>query len=201
MTRTKKILLTLLVVGCAGVVAALGVFAAFSSTTANQGNTVAAGTVALGDNDGGSNALYALSNAKPGSTTTKCIVVTYSGSLDASVKLYTTDTIGSLGQYVDLTITPGSFPGAPPANMDCTGFDDDASGAIFNNTLQNFASTHNSWANGLADTPDGATAWDNSAPNNSVVYQVTATVKSTAPNSAQNTNTGSHAITWEAQNQ
>jgi hypothetical protein len=85
--------------------------------------------------------------------------------------------------------------------MDCTGFTADSGGAIFNNTLQNFAATHGSWSTGLADTPDGASAWDNSAPNNAVVYQVTATVQSGAPNAAQGTNTGSHAITWEAQNQ
>ena len=197
MSKTKKLLLTLLVVGVAGSLTAFGVFSAFSSTTTNGGNEFVAGSVTIGDNDGNS-ALYNVSPAKPGQAATpKCIKVTYSGTLDADVKLYTSDTIGSLGQYVDLLIEPGNFPGTPPANMDCTGWTADG-GAIFNNTLQNFATNHNSYANGLVDNPGSATKW---APGNSVVYKVTATLKSSTPNSAQGATTNAHALTWEAQNQ
>ena len=196
MTKTRKVLLTLVVVGVAGSLAAFGVFSAFSSTTTNPNNQFAAGTVTIGDNDSNA-ALYSVTNAAPGATVTKCIKVTYSGSLDANVRLYTTDTIGSLGQYVDLTITPGSFPGAPPANMDCIGFTADGA-AIFRNTLQNFATNHNSYANGLIDFPGRNTNW---AQTDAVVYQVTATLQSGAPNSAAGTNTGLHAFTWEARNQ
>src|SRR4051812_43041880 len=116
MSQARKVLLTLLVVGATGGLAAFGVYSAFSSTTSNAGNTFAAGTVTVGDNDVNA-ALYQLTNQKPGVTTDKCIKVTYTGSLDADVRLYTTDAISAagLGQYVNLTVTPGtqaspSFP-------------------------------------------------------------------------------------------
>jgi len=196
MTKTRKLLASLLVVGAVGAIAAFGVFSAFTSTTQNPGNNITAGTVTIGDNDAGS-ALYAVTNGKPGSTVTKCITITYTGSLDADVKLYTADPIGALGQYVDLTVQPGSFPGAPPANMACTGFSADGA-AIFNNTLQNFATSHNSYANGLVDNPGSTTKW---VLNDTVTYQVTATLQSSAPNAAQNATTNNHAFTWEARNQ
>lgn len=56
----------------------------------------------VGDNDAGA-AMYSLTAAKPGDSISKCIKVTYTGSLDADVHIYTPSTIGSLGQYVDLT--------------------------------------------------------------------------------------------------
>jgi Camelysin metallo-endopeptidase len=196
MTKTRKLLISLLIVGVAGSVAAFGVFSAFSSTSSNPGNEFQAGTVNIGDNDSGT-AIYNSQNAAPGESVTKCIKVTYSGSLDADVKLYVADTVGSLAQYVDLTIQPGNFPGAPPAANACTGFTADGA-AIFNNTLQNFRTNHNSWATGLVDNPGSTTEW---AAGNSVVYQITASVQSGAPNSAQDTTTDVHAFTWEARNQ
>jgi hypothetical protein len=192
---TTKVLLTALCVGALGSLAAMGVFGAFSSTTTNAGNTITAGTVAIADNDAGA-AMYSISNAKPGESVSKCIKVTYTGSLDADVHIYTTSTIGSLGQYVELTITPGSqttstFPS-------CTGFTADSGGALYSGTLANFASTKNSYATGVVDNPGTGTKW---AANESVVYQVTATLQSSAPESAQGATTGSHTFTWEARNQ
>jgi hypothetical protein len=195
MTKTRKLLLSLLIVGVAGSIAAFGVFSAFSSTTSNPGNEFQAGTVTIGDNDAGT-AVYNETNAAPGESVTKCIKVTYSGSLDADVKLYVTDAVGALAQYVDLTIQPGNFPGAPPANMDCTGFQPDGS-AVFSDTLDEFRSSHNSWANGLADNPGSGSEW---SENDSVVYQITAAVQSATPNSAQDASTNVHAFTWEARN-
>src|SRR5436309_10541559 len=106
MSNFKKVLATLVVVGVVGVLAAFGTFSAFSSTTSNPGNEFKAGTVTLADNDTGT-ALYNNQAAKPGTTVTSCINVTYTGSLDADVRLYVPDTIGALGPYTNLTITPG----------------------------------------------------------------------------------------------
>jgi hypothetical protein len=192
---TTKVLLTALCVGALGSLAAMGVFGAFSATTTNAGNTITAGTVAIADNDAGA-AMYSIANAKPGESVSKCIKVTYTGSIDADVRIYTTSTIGSLGQYVDLTITPGSQ--ATPSFPSCTGFTADASGAIYSGTLQNFGSAKNSYANGVVDNPGSGTKW---AANESVVYQVTATLQSSAPDTAQGLTTGSHTFTWEARNQ
>jgi hypothetical protein len=192
---TTKVLLTALCVGALGSLAAMGVFGAFSSTTTNAGNTITAGTVAIADNDAGA-AMYSLAAAKPGESVSKCIKVTYTGSLDADVRIYTTSTIGSLGQYVELTITPGTqttstFPS-------CTGFVADSGGAIYTGTLQSFGSTKNSYANGVVDYPGTGTKW---ATNESVVYQVTATLQASAPDAAQGLTTGAHTFTWEARNQ
>lgn len=195
MRTSTKVLLTALCVGALGSLAAMGVFGAFSSTTTNAGNTITAGTVAIADNDAGA-AMYSIAGAKPGESVSKCIKVTYTGSLDADVRIYTGSTIGSLGQYVDLTITPGTqttstFPS-------CTGFTADPGGAIYTGTLQNFGSTKNTYANGVADYPGSGTKW---ATNESVVYQVTAALQSSAPDAAQGLTTGAHTFTWEARNQ
>lgn len=195
MRTSTKVLLTALCVGALGSLAAMGVFGAFSSTTTNAGNTITAGTVAIADNDAGA-AMYSIAGAKPGESVSKCIKVTYTGSLDADVRIYTGSTIGSLGQYVDLTITPGTqttstFPS-------CTGFTADPGGAIYTGTLQNFGSTKNSYANGVVDYPGSGTKW---ATNESVVYQVIASLQSSAPDAAQGLTTGAHTFTWEARNQ
>jgi Camelysin metallo-endopeptidase len=192
---TTKVMLTALCVGALGSLAAMGVFGAFSGTTTNAGNTITAGTVALADNDAGA-AMYSITNAKPGESVSKCIKVTYTGSLDADVRIYTTSTIGALGQYVDLTITPGTqttstFPS-------CTGFTPDSGGALYTGTLANFATTKGSYANGVVDYPGAGTKW---AANESVVYQVSATLQSSAPEAAQGATTGAHTFTWEARNQ
>lgn len=191
-----KLLLTVLCVGALGSLAAMGVFGAFSATTTNAGNQITAGTVVIGDNDAGA-AMYNVTNAKPGEAVTRCIKVTYTGSLDADVHVYTPSVIGSLGQYVDLTITPGTQ--ASPTFPSCTGFAADSGGAIYTGTLQAFGAGKNSYATGVVDYPGAvATKWVN---NDSVVYQISATLQSAAPESAQGLTTGADTFTWEARNQ
>jgi hypothetical protein len=192
---STKVLLTALCVGALGSFAAMGVFGAFSATTTNAGNTITAGTVAIADNDAGA-AMYSITNAKPGESVSKCIKVTYTGSLDADVHIYTSSTIGALGQYVELTITPGSQ--TTPTFPSCTGFTPDSGGALYTGTLANFATTKNTYANGVVDYPGAGTKW---AANESVVYQVIATLQSSAPEAAQGATTGAHTFTWEARNQ
>jgi len=193
MNKSKKILRTILVAGVLSALAALATFSAFSSQTDNPGNTVTAGTVALTDNDGGT-AAYNVTNAKPGqSSTAFCIRVAYSGSLDADLKMYTPSAIGSLGQYVNLKVEPGSQ--AVP-NTNCAGFVADASGAVFDAALNTFPT---SYATGVSDYPgSAATKWVNT---DAVVYRVTATLSAGAPDVAQGLTTGSHTIRFEARNQ
>ena len=192
MTRTKSLLRSLLLIGAAGAVAAFGTFSAFSSTTENPGNEIDTGTVALSDNDAGS-ALYDLDGATPGTTVDRCITVTYSGDLAADVKLYLPDAVGVLGQYVNMTVTPGTD--ATPSFGDCTGFVADGA-ALFTGTLQGFRTAHSGWANGLVDNPGASSGW---AQGNSVTYRVQLTVQDT--NNAQGQDTGIHRIVWEARNQ
>jgi predicted ribosomally synthesized peptide with SipW-like signal peptide len=193
MSNRSKILRTLLLLGVVACIAGAGVFSAFSSSTENPGNVITTGTVLIEDNDGGT-ALYSMSAAKPGESKTSCIKVTYKGTLAATVKLFTASTIGALGPYVNLKVEAGTQ--TTPTFPSCTEFA--ATSTVYEGTLSAFQTEHGTYANGITTNPASQTKWET---NNSVVYRVTATVSSSAPNSAQGATTGSHAFTWEAQNQ
>ena len=191
MDRTRKVARSLLVLAVVGGLATLGAYSAFSSQANNPNNRVAAGTVTLADNDGGT-ALYDLTNAKPGNSQTSCIRVLYTGSLSADVKLYTPDSIGALGPDVNLKIEPGTQ--ASPSFPSCTGFSADGA-AIFDAALSTFPTTY---AGGVSDFPGAGSSWTNG---DAVVYRVTATLSASAPDSAQGATTGLHTLRWEARNQ
>ncbi|MDQ3990996.1 MAG: CalY family protein [Actinomycetota bacterium] len=151
----QKILSTALVVGVAGAVAGAATYSAFSATATNDGNTFAAGTVVLGDNDAGG-AVLSLDNAKPGDTSVGCIRVIASGSLESTVRMYAAVT-GTLGPYLTLTVTRGTD--ASPSFKSCQGFSPDdadyglgAPGRIFSGPLSSFPSD---WGTGVADPPSG----------------------------------------------
>ncbi len=189
---TRKVLLTLLVVGVLGTLVGIGTFSAFSSTTSNTGNSFSAGTVTIGDNDADT-AMYSVSNQKPGTTVERCIKVTYTGSLDADVKLYASS-VGAGGQYIDLVVTPGT---GDPTFSGCTGFSAGASD-LYSGTLKDFADTYGTYGSGLATSPAGESKWTGSA-NQSVVYRFRLSVQDDPD--AQGASSGTHAYTWEARNQ
>jgi predicted ribosomally synthesized peptide with SipW-like signal peptide len=195
MSNRSKVLRTLLLLGIVACIAGAGVFSAFSSSTENPGNVIKAGTVEIEDNDGGT-ALYSMNAAKPGEAKTSCIKVTYKGSLPATVKLFTASTIGALGPYVNLKVEAGTQ--ATPSFPTCTEFTPAASPTVFEGTLSAFATEHGTYANGITTNPAAATKWET---NNAVVYRFTATVSPSVPNTSQGATTGTHAFTWEAQNQ
>jgi hypothetical protein len=193
----RKTLLTAVVVGALGTVATVGAYSAFSSTTVNSGNSFAAGTVYVSDNDANA-AMYTVSNKKPGDMSVSCIKVTYTGSLDADVKLYTTSTIGALGPYINLTVEKGTSSGSPtfPA---CGTYTSEST--IYTGTLAAFAAASNSYANGVGAYPGSQTSW---VTNDALVYRFTLTLQDN--NSANGANSGavtsgSHSFTWEARNQ
>ncbi len=192
--KTHKLLMTVLVVSMVAGIMAFATYSAFSSTTDNQNNNFATGSVALSDNDGGT-ALYSVTNAKPGDASpAKCITVTYGGSLGASVKLYRSAfTAGTgLDTQLDLTVTKGTGG----AFADCSGFTPAATGsAVYSAKLSAFPTT---FAGGLALTnTSGSAAW---AQNDVVTYKFQASLPSTTNDTYQNKATGTHAFTWEAQN-
>jgi predicted ribosomally synthesized peptide with SipW-like signal peptide len=195
MTTERRIVLSVGVVALLAAVIGMS-WAAFSSTTGSPNNVFAAGTVNLGDNDAGSY-MYNVSNQKPGDTVTRCIKVTYTGSLAATVKVYAS-AVGTLGTYVDLTVTTGT---GNPTFPDCSGFTADSGPALYTGTLKGFADTYNNYDTGLVDNP-GATAssW---ATNDSVVYRLTLTLQDNnlANGGATPLSTGLHSFTWEARNQ
>jgi hypothetical protein len=159
--------------------------AAFTSTTANAANSWSAGTVALTDDDTGT-AMFAVTNMAPGDSITRCITVSYSGSVDAAVRLYGSITGGTgLGTYLDLTVergTGGSF-------ASCTGFVSTES--VYSGTLAGFTSAHTGFVNGA-----GSWAPVGGAPVDTMTYRFTTTLQS---NNAAQALTATAAFTWEAQ--
>lgn len=188
MSKKHKVLSTALVVGLAGALAGFGVFAAFSDTTANPGNTFETGSVTIGDNDGGDALFSNAVKAAPGDYD-RCIKVTYTGTLDATVKLYTSAITGT-GSDLDVTVHKGTGD-----NANCSDFAD-GSNIYGPTTLAAFRTAHGSWANGLAVNPGSATKW---VASDAVTFRFRITVPDN--NSAQNKSVDPFTLTWEAQNQ
>jgi hypothetical protein len=198
MLKARKALLTVLVVGLAGILVGFGTFSAFSSTTANTGNNFSAGTVQIADNDGGASVLYNVTNKKPLDSVTNCIKVTYTGSLDATVKLYAS-AVAAVGSYIDLTVTAGT--GNVAFNdPTCANFTPFAGAPLYTGTLKGFADARTDWNSGLPTTPEGATKW---ITNDAVVYKFVLTLQdnNSANGGATALSTGAHSFTWEARNQ
>jgi len=74
MTVRRRSVLALVVLALAGAAGGAQTWAAFSATSANVGNSSAAGTVALADNDSGT-AMLSLSAARPGDSDSACVTV------------------------------------------------------------------------------------------------------------------------------
>jgi predicted ribosomally synthesized peptide with SipW-like signal peptide len=184
-----KVALTLLLMAVIGGAAGVGTWSAFSSTTENTGNTFAAGTVIIGDSDGGGTSpMFTFANAKPGQADTpSCITVTYTGSLSSSVRLYGTTGGTGLDQYLDLVVTRGSGAGAFD---DCVGFVADSVGVVYSGLLQGFADGYD--APGI----DDGEVWTNPESHQ---YKFEVTLRSDAPNAAQGLN-ATQVFTWEARN-
>lgn len=166
-------------------------YAAFTAKVSNGSNSLSVGTVNLSDDDSGS-ALLNLTNLKPSSTGSRCIAVTSSGSLPASVKLYATDvaTTKGLGSYVTLTITQGTGAGFGS----CSGFTALGSGsAVYSGTLTSFTGAATGYGSGVGSwTPSGTSSETRS-------FQFAYAVSSSTPDSAQG-GTAAFGLTWEAQN-
>jgi hypothetical protein len=200
-TKKQRWLITILAVAALGSIASYGVFGAFTATTSSSGNEVDTGSVTLGTNAAGS-AIFFMPNAKPGDSVTKCIQVSYTGTINALVSLYAgANSVGALGPYVNMTITQGTQ--ATPSFPSCTGFTvqtDSAhpTGVLYSGTLANFAAIHNTYANGVtADPNDGTVGWD---AGDTLVYQFQVTLDPSTPASAEGQSTGPVTFDWQAQN-
>lgn len=205
--RKTKTALIVFLIGVITSIAGLATWSAFSSTTSNAGNQFETGSVTLTDNDSGT-AMFNMTGGRPGDTVSKCITVSYSGTLTSNVRLYGAATAGSgLDQYLDLKVTRGTFSGATPANMACTngagsnfvadsasysgGNGAGANGVMFNARMNLYPTT---WTTGIVDAPGGtAEAWTNPE---SHVYRIDVTVANDN-NAASKTHT--QTFTWEAQ--
>ena len=188
--RRHKLLASALVVGVLGTVAAGGVFGLFSATTQNAGNEISTGTVALFDNDNGS-AQFNIQNAKPGDSWSRCIKISYAGTLPADVRQYIQAGPTLVGQYLSLKLETGSQ--ATSSFPDCTGFVSSTTGydgPVASYTAFNFAS-------GTLQPPVGKTFWDSG---DSVVVRTTLTLSAATPDAAQGSSGGNVTVVWEARN-
>jgi predicted ribosomally synthesized peptide with SipW-like signal peptide len=192
----RKLLLTLLVLGGLAAVSGAATYSAFSSQTSSTGNSFAAGTVLITDNDVDT-AMLSLSNAQPGDSDTSCLLVSYSGSLPSTVKLYGS-IAGTLAPYLTLTITRGTDP--DPIFDDCVNFQPDGTdylgagnGVIYQGALSGFPA---GYATGLVD-PLAASPETWTAPESRVYRFVVSVVDD---NGAQG-QSATASFTWEARNQ
>lgn len=161
--------------------------AAFTDTTDSVGSALAAGTVALSDDDAGS-ALFAVSNMAPGDTVTRCITVTYGGSITGTgpVRLYSggyTDS-ASLGSHLNLTIEEGTGAGFG----DCAGFA--SNGTLFSGVLAAFDAAHGDYATGTG-------GWQPASSPESKSYRITVQLDGATPNSQQGASVAGLTFVWE----
>jgi hypothetical protein len=192
MSRSRKLVLSALVLGAGGLTAGAATFSEFSATTGNPDNEFSAGTVALADDDAGAALVVLPANARPGDSSTRCILVSYSGSLAAQVRLYASVS-GGLADHLTLTVTRGSQ--ASPSYPSCTDFAADSgdygygpNGIVYQGKLSGLPA---GWAGGIVDP---AATWTNGDARS---YRYTVTVDDTP--AAQGL-TASASFYWEARN-
>jgi predicted ribosomally synthesized peptide with SipW-like signal peptide len=186
-TLRARLAISVIALAALALVAGMAVFSAFSSTQASSTNTFTAGTVALTTNGTGS-VLFNLPNMQPGDSTSQCVEVTYNGSLSAGVQMYGTVS-GSLAPYLNTTITRGTFPGAAPANNDCTGFTPDSGGgSLYTGELSALPDS----SNPISDPG----TWTTGSVHD---YEITVALPTDTPDAAQGL-TASAAFTWQASN-
>ena len=189
--RAQRFNLTAVVLGllASGAVVLTASQAAFSDTTSNSSSSFSTGNVDLVDDDSGS-AAFTVTNMVPGQSVTRCILVTYQGSIadPSSVKLYSgglTDS-GTLASHLNLTVEEGS--GGSFAS--CTGFV--SSSSIVSSTLAQFATSNTNYGN-------GAGTWNPATTPESRTYRITVALSAAAPNAQQNQSVTNLVFTWEVQ--
>ena len=162
-------------------------YAAFTAQTTNPTNNWTTGNVALTDDDSNT-AMFNATALKGNSTGSRCITVTYNGSLTAAVKLFGTGFTqqNSVGTYIDIQVQEGS--GGTNGATECTGFTQSAS--LYTGTLANFATAHTNSSNGLS-------SWAPTAAAQSRVFRITYTVNNSITNTQMNSN-AQIGLTWEA---
>ena len=192
MSRGRKTLLSLLLVGAIGAVAGIGTFSAFSATTVNAGNYFDAGTVV--DLRQRRRQLRCTTSRmrSPAIAVVRCIQVTYTGSLDSTVSLYSS-AVGAIGPFVNLTIDKGTGTDRVPGlhGLHVRGGPTSTRGRSAASPRRTPTSR-----NGSSATPGAQTVWNT---NNTLVYRFTLTLQNNAGRERP-ARRATHSFTWEAQN-
>ncbi len=181
--RTRSTAVTLaLALLCGTGLAWQASYSAFATTATNPGDSWATGTVSLSNNA----AVAVFNNITgliAGSTGTNCILVTYTGNLASTVKLYVQNYSGTLGPYLTMTVQSGS-------GTSCGAFG--ASTTIFSGTLDSLRTASTAFSSGLP----AASPWSPAINGSAKPYQFTYTL--TDDNAAESA-TASLDLVWEAQ--
>jgi hypothetical protein len=165
-------------------------YSAFSATTSNTPNTWNASTQGLSNDSSGP--MFAITNMTPGATASKCIKVSSTGTVPATVKLYTalgSSVTNDISQYINLTIQLGT--GGTSAS--CSSFVSTAT--EYSGTLSALTLAATSYATG-----EPAGSLTGTGLPETLTYEITYTFSSSAPNSAQGGSTPNVTFTWESQN-
>jgi hypothetical protein len=163
--------------------------AAFTDTTDNSGNSFATGSVELVDDDAEA-AAFTVTNLTPGDSVTRCIEVTYQGSIadPRRIKLYSggyTDS-GTLGEELNLRVRQGN--GGTFAT--CAGFT--STGNVYNGTLSNFDATRTDYSNGAGN-------WNPSNTPVTRVFEIRLRLPNGATNAVQASSVTDLDFIWEVQ--
>lgn len=190
-----KLLITAVTLGLVGVVGGLGTWSAFSDTTASAGNSFESGTVKIEDDDSGS-AMFSLTQMRPEDpTVSKCIDVTYTGSLDSKVRMYGTTGGTGLAQYLNVKVTRGekdsAFSGCGDFVADSANYIGQGAGVVYNGTLEGFA---DGYAGANPDPVAGSPETWSQDEDHAYRFEV-----SLADNNDAQGKTATQTFTWEAQ--
>lgn len=172
---------------------------AFGTSTASTGNTVASGSVQLVDDDAGA-ALFDVSAMGPGQVETRCIEVTYSGSMTPAVPvtLYGGYLDGpdanpvadsTLAPYLDTTVRMGTAGSTCAAFTPAVNLFTATAPVASTGRLDVFAGTYTSFATGIDTTwtPVGGA-------NETRAFQVSLTV---VDDNAAQAKVAEPTFTWE----
>jgi len=174
-------------------------YATYSSITSNPGDSFAAGSVTITDNDGGSAMFNNVTGLQGGQLTSAgCIKVTYDGTLSANVHLYATVGGTGLDSYLSVLIyrgtNSGGFNSCTTWTSDSTNYIGLGAGIIKYGTLSSLGT---SYATGLVDpissSPETWTAGE------SHWYQFYLQLQSNPLPSVEGLN-ATITFTWESQN-
>jgi hypothetical protein len=163
--------------------------AAFVAQNDNVTNQVTAAAVDLTDNDSGNAMFTNVTGLMPGTSVSKCIDVTYTGTVDPlPVKLYaTTPPTGTLQTYLDLTIDVADDNA--DAFGTCTNFGvPGGSTNVYTGTLQNFATAYPSYTLGRPTT------WDPTGTGQTKTFRFTISVQDNPLAEGQ---TSTFGFSWE----
>jgi hypothetical protein len=184
--RSPRLIRTMIVAGLIAGILASGMLvwgsshALFSGTTTTPANSWAAGTVSIGDDDAAA-AMFTVTGILPGDSGSKCITVTYTGNVNADVRLYATLTGTGLGTYLDTVIDQGT--GASFAS--CTSFVTEVSTT---GTMATFAAARTNFATGFG-------TWAPTANGQTRTYRVAWAMQ---PDNGGINKTADLTLTWEA---